>query len=379
MTVLIYASHGDSPYDLFFLNHFLIDHRVYLLTFNEKPTCVPAGVTTVRIPEPFHPMSSLLTALNTYLGSFVRSIFLRFRLGQIKHDVLISCGGLLYGLYSALSNSSHTVLFVWGSDVLVAPEFPPFRFMAKYSLRKASAVVVDSDVQEKACIALGCNPKKIVKFPWVDLQPILDRISGNREEEKTEDLKRKIGWNQTDTVIISTRWHRPIYNVECLIQAIPQIVKEIPTARFLILGNGDLTEMLKETAAKMGVGANVRFMGRVPFDEMESYLKMADIYVSTSLSDGTSASLVEAMACKVPAVVTDIPGNKEWITDGGNGLLFPTKDSRTLADKIIRLSKDANLRNALAERAFQTVCKKADWQRNSKLLDKLISSMSTLK
>jgi glycosyltransferase involved in cell wall biosynthesis len=180
-------------------------------------------------------------------------------------------------------------------------------------------------------------------------------------------------------VIISTRWHRPIYNVECLIQAIPQIVKEIPTARFLILGNGDLTEMLKETAAKMGVGANVRFMGRVPFDEMESYLKMADIYVSTSLSDGTSASLIEAMACKVPAVVTDIPGNREWITDGGNGLLFPTKDSRTLADKIIRLSKDEDLRNALAERAFQTVCEKADWQRNSKLLDKLISSMSTLK
>ena len=379
MRAIVYAHDGESPYDSFFLNHLLRKNRVYLLTFNSKSTFVPSGVRIVRIHEPFHPARSPLIGLNTFLGSFLRAFLLRQRLNQIKPKLLLSCGGLLYGWYSALSNSMPFVLFVWGSDVLVAPESLPFRFVAKYSLKKASAVIVDSDVQERACIELGCDPKKIVKFPWVDLQPIQRCASGDPEGKKAEDLKRKIGWRKDDLVIISTRWHKPIYNVECLIQAIPHVVKEVPTARFLILGKGNLTETLQKAAAKMGVSSNVKFLGEVPFNEIPIYLKMADIYVSTSLSDGTSASLIEAMACRVPAVVTDIPGNREWITDGSNGLLFAVKDSQVLAEKIVRLSKDEGLRNALAERAYQTVTERADWQRNSKLLDKLISSMSTLK
>ena len=59
---------------------------------------------------------------------------------------------------------------------------------------------------------------------------------------------------------------------------------------------------------------------------MPAYLNAADIYVSTSLSDGTSLSLLEAMACSLPVVVTDIPANKEWITDGHNGFLCCRKN-----------------------------------------------------
>lgn len=379
MAVLIYASEGDSPYDLFFLNHLLRDNRIYLLTFNEKPKCVPSGVSVVRIPEPFHPKVPLVAGLYIYLGSLVRSVILKHRLSQIKYDALINVGGLLYGLYSALSNSSPSVLFIWGSEVLVAPKFLPFRSLVKYSLKKANAVVVDSDVQEKACIALGCNPRKIVKFPWVDLRPILNSVSANLERRNIDKLKEKIGWRESGPVIVSTRWHRPIYNVECLIQAIPHVVKEIPTARFLILGKGSLTETLRNNAAKMGVGPYVEFLGEVPFGEMPKYLMMADIYVSTSLSDGTSASLIEAMACKLPVIVTDTPGNREWITNGSTGLLFPVKDSRALAERIVRLSRDEDLRNALAEKAYQTISEKADWQKNSRLLDSLMSSVVTPK
>jgi len=381
MTLLVYAHDGESVYDFFFLSHFLKNNHVCLLTFNEKPSLVPQGVHIVRVPEPFHPKVSPLTGLNTLLGSFLRSLLLKHRLNQIKHDALISCGGLLYGFYSALSNCSHFILLIWGSDVLVAPKFLPFHFMAKYSLKKARAVVVDSDVQEKACIALGCDPKKIVKFPWVDLQPILGHIEKNAkcERRNADKFREKLGWHEDDPVIISTRHHKPIYNMACLIQAIPRVIKEVPTTRFLILGKGSLTEKLKKSAETMGVSANVKFLGEVPFSEMPKYLKIADIYVSTSLSDGTSASLIEAMASKLPVIVTDIPGNREWITDGCSGLLFPVKDSKALAEKIIRLLKNEKVRKSLASKAYETVIERADWQRNSKLLDNLISSMVTLK
>jgi glycosyltransferase involved in cell wall biosynthesis len=83
------------------------------------------------------------------------------------------------------------------------------------------------------------------------------------------------------------------------------------------------------------------------------------------------------MVCKLPAIVTDIPGNQEWIKDGSTGLLFPVRDYKALAERIVKLSRDEDLRNTLAEKAYQTVSEKANWQKNSKLLDELISSMVT--
>jgi len=374
MAVIVYAHEGESVYDYFFLNHLIKDNHVYLLTFNEKPDLVPEDVHVVRIPEPFHPKVSPLKGLNAILGSFLRSTLFKKCLNNIKHDVLISCGGLLYGFYSALSDCPCYVLFIWGSDVLVAPKLLPFRFMVKYSLKKAHTVVVDSDVQERACIALGCDPRKIVKFPWVDPRPILNNI-----EKGAKEVKERLGWYADDPVIISTRHHEPIYNMECLMQAIPHVIKETRNARFLILGTGSLTEKLKKSVSAMGVKGSVKFLGRVPFNEIPKYLKMSNVYVSTSLSDGTSASLIEAMACKLAPVVTDIAGNREWITAGSNGLLFPVRDSKTLAEKIIRLLRDEDSRKSLGMRAYETVVKKADWQRNSKLLDGVVSSIVNIK
>lgn len=376
MKSVVYAHDGESVYDSFFLKHLAKNNRVYLVTFNKQPNHVAKGAHVVTISEPFHPTTSPLTGVNAFLGSFLRSFLLRLRLREIEYDILIGCGGLLYGFYTAVAHASPFILLIWGSDVLVAPRFLPYRFMSKYSLKKARAVVVDSEVQEKACIRLGCDPRKIVKFPWVDLETISrctqDTLGDNRNGLATHP---RMLWNPEDPVIISTRHHEPVYNLECLISAIPRVVKEVPNARFLILGKGSLTKKLKTMVSTFGMDANVRFVGQVPFDDIPKFLKMADVYVSTSLSDGTSASLIEAMACMVPVTVTDIAGNREWITDNKSGLLFPTRDSQVLAGDILRLLKDDKLGSMLAAKAHETVLEKADWKRNSRLLDALISSM----
>lgn len=380
MTTIVYAHDGESLYDSFFLDYLAKNNRVYLFTFSEKPNPVPAGVHVRKMKEPFHPTVSPLTGLNIYMSSLLRSISLRYHLSLVKHDVLIGCGGLSYGFYSALSKSSEYILFIWGSDVLVAPKWLPFRFMAKYSLKKAKAVLVDSTVQKIACIKLGCDPKKIVRFPWVDPEPMLRQIKKNAAcQERTEAaFREKQGWERNDPIIISTRHHEPIYNLECLIEAIPTVVEEIENARFLLIGKGSLTQMLKKNVTKLGIERNVAFIGWTPPDEILRYLNMSTVYVSTSLSDGTSASLIEAMTCKLPVLVTDIPGNTEWIENAHNGLLFPVKDSKALAGKVLLLLKDSNLRNALATEAYKTVIEKANWRKNSKLLDDLVS-MVTLK
>jgi glycosyltransferase involved in cell wall biosynthesis len=120
---------------------------------------------------------------------------------------------------------------------------------------------------------------------------------------------------------------------------------------------------------------HVRFVGAVPHDKIVDYLSAADIYVSTSFSDGTSASLLEAMACSLALVVTEISGNVEWIKDGVNGLLVSVGDSEGLAEKILLLASDYKLRRVLEGRAVETVKARVNWQENMQKLTRIIDEM----
>jgi glycosyltransferase involved in cell wall biosynthesis len=261
-------------------------------------------------------------------------------------------------------------LFVWGSDVLVFPrKYFPLKPFVVYSLRKADLVLVDSEVQKQAVIKLGCEPAKIVKFPWVKLDEF------KRDEIQRQKVRREYGWGDNDIVVISLRYHRPIYGVEYLIDAIPRVLAKNNNVKFLILGEGPLTDTFKAKVDVFIKSGHVRFVGAVPHDEVAAYLSAADIYVSTSFSDGTSASLLEAIACSLAPVVTEISGNMEWIKDGVNGLLVSVADSEGLAEKILLLASDYKLRRVLEERAVETVKARVNWQENMQQLTRIIDKM----
>jgi glycosyltransferase involved in cell wall biosynthesis len=275
-----------------------------------------------------------------------------------------------YGFYSALSNYRPFILFIWGSDVLVAPKRLLPRFHAKYSLAKADAVLVDSKVQGEAAVRLGCHPNKIVSFPWFNPQDVLEYFKEDRD-----DLRERLGW-KNNIIVASSRSHEPIYNVECLIEAVPKVIKKNSKCRFLILGGGSLTNFLKRRVLELGIAKYVKFTGFVTRNDVINYINASDIYVSTSLSDGTSSSLLEAMTCKLPPVVTEIPGNKEWITDGQNGVLFPCRDSGSLADKLLCLINNEKLRRKLGNEAFNTVMSRADWHKSTEKLYEIIDKLA---
>jgi glycosyltransferase involved in cell wall biosynthesis len=135
--------------------------------------------------------------------------------------------------------------------------------------------------------------------------------------------------------VLSNRTLLPLYNVSLLIRAIPTVLKEEPHTKFIIAGDGQEREALSMEAENLNVSSFVEFLGRVPHEKMADLLAQADIYVSTSLYDGTSVSLLEAMGSGAFPVVTDIPANREWITNGQNGFLVPIDDEEYLANRII--------------------------------------------
>jgi L-malate glycosyltransferase len=79
------------------------------------------------------------------------------------------------------------------------------------------------------------------------------------------------------------------------------------------------------------------FWGQVGQRDLPRWYHMADIYISPSHVDGSSVSLLEALACGLPCLVSDIPGNKEWVEEGVNGWLFRDGDVDDLAEKILNL------------------------------------------
>ena len=119
----------------------------------------------------------------------------------------------------------------------------------------------------------------------------------------------------------------------------------------------------------------VEFLGRVPHEKMADLLAQADIYVSTSLYDGTSVSLLEAMGSGAFPVVTDIPANREWITNGLNGFLVPIDKEKYLANRIIDAIRNQALREKSRIKNLSIVEEKALWPANIEKIQKVYSQL----
>ncbi len=116
------------------------------------------------------------------------------------------------------------------------------------------------------------------------------------------------------------------------IQAIPYVLKKHPEARFVLTGDGPLENELRKLASRLGVEKYVRFLGWRK--DAKKVLSGYDVFVQTSLWEGLSLSIMEAMAAEKPVVVTDIKGNNELVVDGETGFLVPPKQPEKLAEKI---------------------------------------------
>jgi glycosyltransferase involved in cell wall biosynthesis len=138
----------------------------------------------------------------------------------------------------------------------------------------------------------------------------------------------------------------------------------------MLLAGGSQGAAIRQILIKGGVENRVTFPGQISNAEMPRFYHMADLYISPSHVDGSSVSLMEALACGLPCLVSDIPANKEWVFEGQNGWLFHDGDDNELAAKIL---KAMDLREKLPEigkNARATAEEKANWPKNvEKLLE----------
>jgi len=292
---------------------------------------------------------------------------------RIEPDILHAHFVTNYGLFGALCNFNPFVITVWGSDVLVVPEARFIsmikKYVAKYALIKADLVTTDSIFSVRAAVGFGVDEKKVKLISHgVDLKVF-------RPVEKRKEFKKDLHLPDSHQVVISSRNLEPIYDVGTLIRAVPYVIYKCPNTCFLIVGDGTLRHQLEELACKLGVNEYVRFVGAISNEEMPKFLALSDIYVSTSLSDTRSVSLLEAMACGLPVVVTDLEGNRECVEDGVNGFLFPKGDFRMLTEKIVYLLGDKDIRRKFGVVNRRIVEKEADYEKEMSKMEKLYKNL----
>ncbi len=365
-----YASDDLGPHDQRLLKAAAARHEVHLLTFFNRAQALPAWIArdcpSVRVhhrrfeayPEVPSTAGRLRTALarrrdeRRYLAAFAEG------LKAIRPDLLHAGWIQSTGWAAALSGFHPLFLMPWGSDVLVWPKRSRRdRAKARLALRAADGVACDAETVKAEILALsGIAPDRIRVFPWgVDL----DRF---RPLEGASEVRRRLGW-EGSPVVVMTRQMREVYGVLEFARGFGRVLARTAGARLLLVGDGHLRPQVEEALSPLGPCWHAA--GAVENAGMPSFLQAGDVYASFSFSDGASVSLLEAMACGLPAVVTDLPANREWVVEGVTGFLVPPGDLEAMAERLGRLLADRALRRAMGERALAVARERADWRINA--------------
>ncbi len=161
--------------------------------------------------------------------------------------------------------------------------------------------------------------------------------------ESSGNLRKDLGIGEGDLVLgMVANFNRSVKGVSLFLDAVPGIVKEVPSARFLLLGRGKEEGELREKARSMGIDRYVVFAGYHP--DIHRYYAIMDVSALTSFSEGLSITLLESMRCGLPVVATRVGGNPEVVVDGETGYLVPPGDVGAFASRATALLMNRDLR-----------------------------------
>ncbi|MFA6375894.1 MAG: glycosyltransferase family 4 protein [Candidatus Paceibacterota bacterium] len=344
---ICYLADAVSPHTIKLAEYFQKrGHKIMVISFNPG---VSGNVSTHYID------SGLFSSFKIkYIVGLPK---LKEEIRILNPDILHAVYATSYGFAGACLNFHPYVVSVIGSDVAIRPQDSfIFKWLVQYAIRKADAIHSQSQHLTDRLISLGAKSDKISTFTYG-----IDIAAGFFLQAR--EFVGKGG------VVISTRALETVYNIDLLIKAIPLVLEKMPNTKLLIVGRGSLEKKLKREVEKLKIGSAVEFIGYLSYENLANVLKKADVYVSTSLSDGQSISLLEGMAMGVFPVVSDIEGNRNWVRNGENGFLCSVFDPEDLAKKIIKALSDPTLRKSAYAINKRIIEKKGSLEKNMALME----------
>ena len=245
---------------------------------------------------------------------------------------------MLYGTAAAKLAGVPTIISTrhHGPDINNSPRAIKACALAANQIDRVVCVSADGVAHS---IAEGVRPSK--------LTTILNGIDLDRFDH--------CGPNPSGPAVIVARLN-PEKDHATLFHAVDLVRRVDKTFQLMIAGDGPCLEELESLAVALNLGTAVRFLGKV--DDVAGLLREASMLVLSSVKEGISLTLLEAMARGLPVVATRVGGNPEVVVDGETGLLVPPSNPRALADALLKIRQDSALGLALgrAGRERAEVC-----------------------
>jgi glycosyltransferase involved in cell wall biosynthesis len=222
----------------------------------------------------------------------------------------------------------------------------------------AGGIIVDNKVNIKILQDLDFPRKKIHFIPWGVEDDWLQKNS-----HKKIDTKKPI--------FISPRSHEKIYRIDIVIRVFNNFYQINPKSKLLLLGTGSKTKSIQKLISKLGLEQAIKTVGSVSEKKYKKYLEKSDFYLSASEVDGSSVSLLQAMALGVVPIVSDIPANNQWIKEGVTGYKFSIANFDKQINKIANRIANSN-QNNISTSCIKLINSKADWNKNFPQVSKFL-------
>lgn len=350
---ILYFTRGQSPHDLRFLTALAnTEHQIAVICLERSSGWQwPVGITELHWPD-----EELHTGL---VNVFAAARAFKQIVAEFQPDVIHAGPIQQTAFVTALANCGPLLSMSWGSDLLLeADQNLLWQLITRYTLKHSTLLAADCQTVVKKARLFGFTGPVAV-FPWgVDLAHFKPGPVGI--------LRKQLGWEEKQ-VFLSNRTMESLYGVEIIAQAFAAASQKDDNLRLLLYGKGSLGSKIKAILKEAENAGKVHYGGFANLQELPEIYRSADVYLSASHSDGSSVSLMEALACGLPALVSDIPSNQEWIESGKQGWLFQDGSVQDLTKKMLKIATDTD-RRQFAQNARQLAQDRADWQKNFAIL-----------
>ncbi|MBU0981551.1 glycosyltransferase family 4 protein [Patescibacteria group bacterium] len=221
----------------------------------------------------------------------------------------------------------------------------------KRALRAADICGCVSEYSEKNAVKMGA--KKTVRVPnGIDLSRF-EFYSGKRNRFE----------------IVTTSTLIPRNGIDTLVEAMPGVLGEYPSAKLKIAGEGPMEAQLRARVKQLKIAKNVDFLGTLRHSEIPELVREAHVYCRPSRFEGFGVSFIEAMALGTPVVTCPVGGIVDFVTDGETGMLVPPDDAKDLSRAIRFVFEHEEATMAIVKKARDLVEERYEWKRIAGLVE----------
>jgi len=324
------------------------------------------GIQIFKLPEKF----------NTRVIRFIiweiwtRQIINRWR-PDILHAHRVSSAGWL----ATFSGFHPFIVTTWGSDLLVHPNKSIVtKYLARKVIRSADLVTASSELLRNTAIFFGAENNQCRKISWgVDLSKF--------RPGKSDPLREELGVGNAP-LVFCPRAIKPLYNIDTIIESIPLVIKSIPNVIYILqYYNVDpiYKENLNFRINELDIYDLIRWIPFQQVDRFVDYFRISDVVISVPSSDSIPVSVLEALACGKPVIVSDLPSLKEIIKNKINGLIVPVRDYQELATATINILKNPILQQKFYDYNIKWIQENANREIELKKMEDLYYSLYSLK